>query len=236
MRTGKRSVVYVKNTTEYGVTFKMREVTLGAASERAYAIEAGLLPGEEIAINGTFSIDAAAQLAGKPSMMSADAEEDGANESSSSSMEGEFEIDKALQPLFDAYFKLKDALASDDLVTAKTEGQHFKNSLNSIAMNIFQGAHHDLWMNQSAMLKTHSTPLENLSSLEEVRSHFMNISTAMIKVAEAFKPVAKSVYVQHCPMADSNKGADWLSLDKEILNPYFGASMLKCGETIRTLH
>ncbi|MBN2863319.1 MAG: DUF3347 domain-containing protein [Bacteroidales bacterium] len=26
------------------------------------------------------------------------------------------------------------------------------------------------------------------------------------------------------------KGADWLSLEKEIRNPYFGKSMLSCGE------
>jgi Cu(I)/Ag(I) efflux system membrane fusion protein len=31
-------------------------------------------------------------------------------------------------------------------------------------------------------------------------------------------------------MADSNKGADWLSLEKEISNPYFGKSMINCGE------
>jgi Cu(I)/Ag(I) efflux system membrane fusion protein len=235
MWTGKRSVVYVKNMTEYGVTFKMREVTLGAASEKAYTIEAGLLPGEEIAVNGTFSIDAAAQLAGKPSMMSADSPDDAANKPSSSSMESEFEIDKVMRPLFDAYFSLKDALANDDLVTAKTDGNRFSSALDNIPMNIFQGSGHDLWMKQSAILKTHSTPIENLGSLEEVRSHFMSISTAMIKIGDAFNPVSKSVYVQHCPMADSNKGADWLSLEKEILNPYFGASMLRCGETIRTL-
>ena len=50
----------------------MREVTLGAELGEGYVIASGLEVGEEIAINGTFSIDAAAQLAGKPSMMSSD--------------------------------------------------------------------------------------------------------------------------------------------------------------------
>ncbi len=70
MWTGERSVVYVKHSTEQGVSFKMRKVTLGPALGESYIIENGLEEGEEIAINGTFSIDAAAQLAGKPSMMS----------------------------------------------------------------------------------------------------------------------------------------------------------------------
>ncbi len=69
MWTGKRSVVYVKNTTDAGVSFRMREVTLGPAVSEGYTILDGLSGGEEIAIRGTFSIDAAAQLAGKPSMM-----------------------------------------------------------------------------------------------------------------------------------------------------------------------
>jgi Cu(I)/Ag(I) efflux system membrane fusion protein len=41
--------------------------------------------------------------------------------------------------------------------------------------------------------------------------------------------------VQHCPMADSFKGADWLSKKKEILNPYFGQSMLTCGSITKTI-
>jgi Cu(I)/Ag(I) efflux system membrane fusion protein len=69
MWTGKRSVVYVKTGSEQGVNFIMREVNLGSALGDSYIVESGLQEGEEIAVNGTFSIDAAAQLAGKPSMM-----------------------------------------------------------------------------------------------------------------------------------------------------------------------
>ena len=38
------------------------------------------------------------------------------------------------------------------------------------------------------------------------------------------------VYKQYCPMADEDRGAYWLSKEKEVLNPYFGDAMLKCGE------
>jgi len=67
--TGKRSVVYVKqpNTTE--VNFNMREIELGPMLGNSYVVESGLSNGEEIVTDGTFSVDAAAQLAGKPSMM-----------------------------------------------------------------------------------------------------------------------------------------------------------------------
>ena len=69
MWTGKRSLVYVKNPSEEGTRFNMREVTLGPVIGDNFVVESGLDEGEEIAVSGTFSIDAAAQLSGKPSMM-----------------------------------------------------------------------------------------------------------------------------------------------------------------------
>jgi len=31
-------------------------------------------------------------------------------------------------------------------------------------------------------------------------------------------------------MANNNKGADWISSESKIENPYYGKAMLKCGE------
>jgi Cu(I)/Ag(I) efflux system membrane fusion protein len=66
--TGKRSVVYVKTNPNEPV-FEMREVTLGNRMGENYEVISGLSNGEEIVTNGTFTIDAAAQLQGKKSMM-----------------------------------------------------------------------------------------------------------------------------------------------------------------------
>ena len=67
--TGKRSVVYVKQPGTDEPVFKMREVELGPMLGESYVIINGLSEGEEIVTSGTFSVDAAAQLEGKPSMM-----------------------------------------------------------------------------------------------------------------------------------------------------------------------
>ena len=67
--TGKRSIVYVKQADGEGFSFKMREIELGPTLGNSYVVESGLKTGEEIVTDGTFSVDAAAQLAGKPSMM-----------------------------------------------------------------------------------------------------------------------------------------------------------------------
>jgi Cu(I)/Ag(I) efflux system membrane fusion protein len=67
--TGKRSVVYVKQPGSEEPIFKLREVGLGPMLGESYIITDGLTEGEEIVTSGTFSVDAAAQLEGKPSMM-----------------------------------------------------------------------------------------------------------------------------------------------------------------------
>jgi Cu(I)/Ag(I) efflux system membrane fusion protein len=67
--TGKRSVVYVKQAGSEEPVFKLREVELGPMLGESYVITNGLSEGEEIVTSGTFSVDAAAQLEGKPSMM-----------------------------------------------------------------------------------------------------------------------------------------------------------------------
>lgn len=67
--TGKRSVVYVKQKNKDEFVFKLREIELGPKLSNSYIVEGGLEEGEEIVSQGAFSVDAAAQLEGKPSMM-----------------------------------------------------------------------------------------------------------------------------------------------------------------------
>lgn len=67
--TGKRSIVYVRQPEIKEPAFKIREVELGPMLGESYVITDGLSEGEIIVTSGTFSVDAAAQLEGKPSMM-----------------------------------------------------------------------------------------------------------------------------------------------------------------------
>ena len=67
--TGTRSVVYVKNADSTKNAFTLRDVTLGPSIGDWFMVAGGVKDGEVIVTNGAFAIDAAAQLAGKPSMM-----------------------------------------------------------------------------------------------------------------------------------------------------------------------
>jgi Cu(I)/Ag(I) efflux system membrane fusion protein len=67
--TGKRSIVYVKQSGEEPI-FHLREIEMGPKVGESFVVLGGLTAGEEIVTQGAFSVDAAAQLEGKPSMMS----------------------------------------------------------------------------------------------------------------------------------------------------------------------
>jgi Cu(I)/Ag(I) efflux system membrane fusion protein len=250
MWTGKRSLVYIKNSSDSGLSFAMREVTLGPALGDSYIVESGLQEGEEIAVSGTFSIDAAAQLAGKPSMMSPAGGQvmTGHNHGAMSTEVSEVSSDiqqsdkadntavisraakKALEPVYTDYLELKEALSDDNPEEAKKAAVSMQENLAKVDMGLFTGDSHDAWMNFSNELNDNLQHAPHFSSLEEIREAFRLLSVTMVKMSESFKPFSETLYVQHCPMADNNKGADWLSTVKEIRNPYFGESMLTCGE------
>ncbi len=241
MWTGERSVVYIKNETEQGVSFYMQEVTLGPSLGDSYMVVKGLEPGTEIAVNGTFSIDAAAQLAGKPSMMSPQggAAMAGHNHGEMAAPQTEpVKLDDkaktALQKVFDSYFPLKDALVKTDYATSKSKAQALKNAITGTDMKLFTGAAHDLWMQHSSIALASLDKMLSAKDVEEVRKNFKPLSTQMVMLARTFGPFKQTVFLQHCPMADGNKGGDWLSLEKQIQNPYFGDKMMKCGKVTQT--
>ncbi len=255
MWTGKRSVVYIKTNSDQGVNFMMREVTLGPALGDSYIIESGLMEGEEIAVNGTFSIDAAAQLAGKPSMMSPEGGQimtghnhgdmggsethEGHEVKTKAEISQSISIDKqakeALQPLYASYLKWKDALTNDDFEEAQKRATNMKAALDKINMSLFKGDAHNVWMDYQGSLSKSLEHVQHISGIEQLRKAFQTVSVNMIELTNTFNLLTETIYVQHCPMADNNKGADWLSTSKEIRNPYFGSSMLTCGKVTKEI-
>ena len=72
--------------------------------------------------------------------------------------------------------------------------------------------------------------------IDGLRSAFKPLSVAMIAAVRKHGiDQLGELYIVHCPMADDNKGADWLSNKNEVRNPYFGSSMFGCGDVTDTL-
>ena len=236
--TGKTAVVYVKIKEQAKPTFEYREISLGEDAGNFYVVKNGLREGEEIVTNGVFKIDAAAQLAGKLSMMNAE-EKKVPLTPEDAGLEKSIPINavakKALQPIFQEYLLMKDALTADDFSKAKKSAVTLQTALSKIEMSLFTGKAHTIWMKHSKKIQEALNHTQHYNTIEEVRKAFQTISEGMIAITNSFKPNDKAIYVEHCPMADGNKGADWLSMEKEIKNPYFGKKMLKCGEVKATI-
>ncbi|MUP47374.1 efflux RND transporter periplasmic adaptor subunit [Gramella sp. BOM4] len=225
--TGERSVVYVKTDMEKGAGFELREVNLGPALADSYVVESGLKPGEQIVVNGTFTVDAAVQLAGKPSMMNPNM--------------GQEEVDiseedrSALQPLFSNYMELKDALVNDDLDKAKAEGKELQQAIDGLQVSALSEEVEALLKINAPKLQSVTQRLVNAGSIAAVRNEFIALSNTMINLAVSTRPM-EGMYIQHCPMANNNQGADWLSMSSEVRNPYYGEAMLTCGEVTKSLN
>lgn len=246
MWTGKRSIVYVKTNAENGLHFRLREVLLGQTLGDRYVVKEGLSIGEEIATNGTFSVDAAAQLEGKPSMMNpeggvvpmghnhggANTTKDGKDNAIDHKKMDHSQLQtapKELVDLLDTYFLLNTSLTKTDLSNGKKYAAEFNQKLGKMDMSIFKGASHQTWMDVKEKLFSESEKMANATDMETMRNAFKPLSEHSIRLASAFDGYNSPLYIQYCPMADQNKGGYWISQQKNIINPYFGQSMLRCG-------
>ena len=77
-------------------------------------------------------------------------------------------------------------------------------------------------------MRMSATAIEISDDINEQRNHFKELSIAITSAVQMYG-IGQVVYNQFCPMADDNKGAYWLSNDKNVLNPYFGSAMIACG-------
>lgn len=237
--TGKRSVVYVK-TNSVEPIFEMREITLRNQIGEQYEILDGLKNGDEIVTNGTFTIDAAAQLQGKKSMMNKKGGKTTTGHESHLTKEiteikenkrlkvsSKFQLQ--LKGVFNNYIKLKDALVKDDSNNAVAEAKNVLQSLTKINMKLLKDEKaHTKWMNFKKEIKASSLSISNTSDIKAQRNYFIHLSNYLIQTIETFG-IQEKVYSQFCPMANTDKGAFWLSKEEKILNPYFGNAMLSCG-------
>ena len=109
-------------------------------------------------------------------------------------------------------------------------------ALSGVDMSLVSGEAHMAWMKELAILNKTAEQITGSTELEPSRQAFIELSNSMITVVKTFGTSGTTpIYRFHCPMADNNKGADWLQNTSELENPFFGSSMFKCGELVETL-
>ena len=242
--TGKRSIVYLKPTLNVPV-FEMLEITLGPKNGATYEVLSGLKNGDEIVTNGTFTVDAAAQLQGKKSMMNKKGGTSMTGHEGHIGMSGSVhkvaknkggrlevskEFQQQLKEVLNEYIVLKDALVKEESNNIISQSEKIEALLSKVDMKLLENKEAQIfWMSLEKQLRVVVSSILKTTAIKEQRNHFKQISASLIEALQVFG-VNEKVFIAFCPMADGDKGAYWISKEKKVINPYFGNAMLTCGE------
>jgi hypothetical protein len=127
-------------------------------------------------------------------------------------LSGTAAIGDALTPLVGPYLKIHEALASDTLKDVSAEAERLAAEATRA---------------KAAGVAAAARELGRAGEIEAARTAFGTLTEALrahLKGHEA--DLDASVRLAYCPMVDKH----WLQTGSRIANPYYGKSMLRCGE------
>ncbi|HIA38478.1 MAG TPA: efflux RND transporter periplasmic adaptor subunit, partial [Planctomycetes bacterium] len=227
--TGKRALVYIQSeNTPDGIIYEPREIVLGPRAADWFVVKSGLEEGDIIVAQSAFVLDSEQQINGKFSMMSADQEP-----TSVTKAEGiPFAVQKQLGEALALNVNLSKALASDDLLAALKVASEIKQivsqiDIDSISLDTFTDFRSDLNDMMSKLVA-----FSNHNDIAKARVDFEYVELHAVEFAAKYPYHTNrgKLAVFHCPMAFDDRGANWVQFSGErIENPYFGASMYRCG-------
>jgi len=125
----------------------------------------------------------------------------------------------ALNKVLEQYVKIQAALAADSL-----EGIPEAAAAIAAASKENAGALPEATVSQAEAVA-------KATDIKAARTAFKPLSTTLIAAANAQKSKIGHYFEAFCPMAD----AAWIQADKKVANPYYGTSMLTCGEIRKEL-
>lgn len=143
--------------------------------------------------------------------------------------DGSVETGSSIKDLLNSYLKIKNALTKDSDKDAADAGNEMVKAFESFDKASLTADQAKVYNDIVDDAKEHAEHIgANAGNIEHQREHFETLSQEtyeLVKVVGA----GQKLYVDHCPMYNKNKGANWLSETKVIENPYLGKSMPTCG-------
>ena len=126
-------------------------------------------------------------------------------------------------------------MAGDDFAKALAAVGDMRKNLEAVDAGGLSGQAKDNWQAHAGIVAKLLDGAAAAEGIEPLRGDFALLSDQMMVLASLFGPPGRTIYQIRCPMAFNNRGATWLQADPDVRNPYFGASMLRCGGVIETL-
>ena len=92
------------------------------------------------------------------------------------------------------------------------------------------------WNKERANLTKLLVGMRAAKDIKALRTEFKPLSEEIGVLAKAFGfGQLLVVYEVHCPMAFEGKGATWYQDNDQVLNPYYGSTMLKCADRVERI-
>ena len=126
------------------------------------------------------------------------------------------------------YFHVKHALTNDDVAEAKNGATMLLQVISQFDNSLLPADQKPEYTKHINAVKEHADAIVKSANIDTERMHFSELSTHTYELLKAFG-AGKKIYYDHCPMALNNKGANWLSENATIENPYMGRKMPECG-------
>ena len=139
-----------------------------------------------------------------------------------------------INKVLSAYIQLKDALVKSDGTSSSNASKTLLIAIQEVNMSELNTDTHAQWMKVVNDLKEDAEHISETKEITHQRDHFMSLSTNLYSVIKVSK-LGTPVFYEFCPMANKGKGANWLSLENKIKNPYYGNQMLTCGKVVETI-
>jgi len=133
------------------------------------------------------------------------------------------------------YLSVKNAMTNDNGDSARSSAKILFQDLQEFKPDKLTAAQRKIWNQYYGKLSYDAEHLNETSDLEHQRKHFVSLSVNFFKVLKGLSLNPIVLYYQFCPMANDGKGAYWISETSEIINPYMGKRMPKCGSNTDSL-
>lgn len=130
------------------------------------------------------------------------------------------------------YFHIKDALVADNTWGASMAAARMVRGMADMRLEGLTTAQTESWKQLHNALRSPADEIAGAPDIVIQRAQFKRLSLVVWEGVKAIGAGPWHIYVQHCPMADGGRGADWLSLHSTVQNPYYGVAMLHCGKVL----
>ena len=143
-------------------------------------------------------------------------------------VEGTASFDAGMKPVLEAYLIVQEALAADRLEGVGEAARSLATAVARVDASAVTGPEAEFYRAIPEAAASAGEALAAADSLEEARERFLMLSRALAPWARNARP--EGIDLVWCSM----KPGGWMQRSGAIRNPYYGATMLACGEKVNS--